>query len=84
MFQDSVDFVDMEFKLSSTTSMEKQIMYQNGLSLTIELKRFGLTSKARRVLLLSPVHSLAKKRILPQHHILYTPSYYFNLQHGWY
>ena len=41
-------------------------MYQNGVALMIELKRFGLTSKARRVLLLSPVHSLPTKRTLPQ------------------
>ena len=51
MFQDSVDFVDMEFNLFSKTSMEKQIMHQNCVALMIELKRFGPISKARHILL---------------------------------
>ena len=51
MFQDSVEFVDMEFKLFSTKSMEKHLMHQNCVALMIELKSFGLTSKARHILL---------------------------------
>ena len=51
MFQDSVDFVDIEFELFSTTSVEKQIIHQNCVALMIELKRFGPTSKALHIIL---------------------------------